>query len=79
MKRLCTLLLLFSAVAFAGITEAVEFPYAQFPRQLWERELAWLKNSGIHTLSIPEGGDPSTSHLFRCSPVGAQRASTGRD
>jgi hypothetical protein len=35
--------------------EAVEFPYYLYPRQLWERELVWLKNIGVRTVefSIP--------------------------
>ncbi|HUK15706.1 MAG TPA: beta-galactosidase, partial [Bryobacteraceae bacterium] len=37
------------------IVQAVEFPYYLYPRSLWERELVWLKNIGIHTVefSIP--------------------------
>jgi hypothetical protein len=35
--------------------QAVEFPYYLYPRTLWERELVWLKNTGIRTVefSIP--------------------------
>ena len=35
--------------------QAVEFPYYLYPRQLWERELVWLKAIGIRTVefSIP--------------------------
>ena len=35
--------------------QAVEFPYYLYPHSLWERELVWLKNIGIHTVefSIP--------------------------
>lgn len=35
--------------------QAVEFPYYLYPRQLWERELVWLKAIGIRTIefSIP--------------------------
>ncbi len=35
--------------------QAVEFPYYAYPRQLWERELVWLKTIGIRTVefSIP--------------------------
>jgi Glycosyl hydrolases family 35 len=35
--------------------QAVEFPYYAYPRQLWERELVWLKTVGIRTVefSIP--------------------------
>ncbi|MBM3775605.1 MAG: hypothetical protein FJW37_10655, partial [Acidobacteria bacterium] len=46
--------------------QAVEFPYYQFPRALWERELVWLKNIGVTAVafSIPwnwhqvEPGEP---------------------
>ena len=45
--------------------QAVEFPYFMYPRQLWERELVWLKNLGIRTVEFsipwnwhqPDGGD----------------------
>src|SRR5580700_9697582 len=35
--------------------QAVEFPYYAYPRQLWGRELVWLKTVGIRTVefSIP--------------------------
>ncbi|HXS95350.1 MAG TPA: beta-galactosidase [Candidatus Limnocylindrales bacterium] len=33
--------------------QAVEFPYFLYPQQLWERELVWLKNIGIHTVEFP--------------------------
>jgi len=35
--------------------QAVEFPYYLYPRQLWDRELVWLKNIGVQTIefSIP--------------------------
>jgi hypothetical protein len=38
-----------------AVVEAVEFPYYLFPRQLWDRELVWLKNIGVRTVefSIP--------------------------
>ena len=34
---------------------AVEFPYYLYPRALWERELVWMKNTGVRTVefSIP--------------------------
>ncbi len=37
------------------VVEAVEFPYYLYPRQLWERELVWLKTIGVRTIefSIP--------------------------
>lgn len=44
----------------AEFVQAVEFPYQQFPRHLWERELVWLKNVGIGTVafSIPADAPP---------------------
>jgi hypothetical protein len=43
------------APARAEYVLAVEFPYYLFPRTLWERELVWLKNTGVRTVefSIP--------------------------
>ncbi len=43
------------APASAEYVLAVEFPYYLFPRTLWERELVWLKNTGVRTVefSIP--------------------------
>ncbi|MEO7649495.1 MAG: hypothetical protein ABIZ80_03440, partial [Bryobacteraceae bacterium] len=42
--------------------QAVEFPYHQYPRHLWERELVWLKNIGIRTVAFsivaPSPADP---------------------
>ncbi len=39
----------------AEFVQAVEFPYYLYPRNLWERELVWLKTIGIQTVefSIP--------------------------
>jgi hypothetical protein len=59
LKRLIVLLALLAAAATAApqpeLVQAVEFPYYLYPRNLWERELVWLKNIGIHTVafSIP--------------------------
>ncbi|MDR3704108.1 MAG: beta-galactosidase [Candidatus Sulfopaludibacter sp.] len=45
--------------------QAVEFPYYLCPQTLWERELVWLKNLGVHTVEfsvpwnwhqLPQGG-----------------------
>jgi len=33
--------------------ESVEFPWNAYPKQLWERELVWLKNIGIRHVSLP--------------------------
>jgi hypothetical protein len=60
--RTLALLLAFAAAATpaadtpqAEFVQAVEFPYYLYPRALWERELAWLKNIGVRTVefSIP--------------------------
>ena len=60
--RVPLLLLLFAAVlpapgpaASPEFVQAVEFPYYLYPPSLWQRELVWLKNLGIHTVafSIP--------------------------
>ena len=62
MIRSLVLLLALTAVAAPAANapsteyvQAVEFPYYLYPRPLWERELAWLKNIGIRTVafSIP--------------------------
>jgi hypothetical protein len=61
LRRLAVLLLLATAIAAApgpaprGYVQAVEFPYYLYPRQLWERELVWLKAIGVRTIefSIP--------------------------
>ena len=61
MKRLAALRLAATALAAAAgpapreYVQAVEFPYYLYPRQLWERELVWLKAIGIRTIefSIP--------------------------
>jgi hypothetical protein len=43
-----------------GWVQAVEFPFENFPRPLWERELVWLRNMGIRIVafraaaSVPE-------------------------
>ncbi len=73
--RACARLGLFLAFAAAAspvppapaveFVQAVEFPYYLCPQTLWERELVWLKNLGIHAVEfsvpwnwhqLPEGG-----------------------
>src|SRR6516225_12139384 len=77
--RALNLLLLLAAVAPASqvhpsLVQAVEFPYYAYPPQLWERELVWLKNLGVETVSfsIPWNWhqlDPETLDLAgRTSP-----------
>ena len=51
------LLMLASALLAPAWVESVEFPWNAFPRPLWERELAWLKNIGIRHVSLPPGQD----------------------
>jgi hypothetical protein len=63
LRRLAALLLAGAAALAAPpapippheYVQAVEFPYYSYPRALWERELVWLKNIGVHTVefSIP--------------------------
>jgi hypothetical protein len=61
LNRAALLLLILLAVAAmpagaaTAYVQAVEFPYYLYPRQLWERELVWLKNIGVQTVefSIP--------------------------
>jgi hypothetical protein len=50
--RLLGLLLLAGATPSRPVLNAVEFPFAVFPRQLWERELVWMKNVGIQTVAL---------------------------
>lgn len=66
MRRWICLLLVAGAAHAAGrnpdLLVAVEFPYSSVPRQLWERELVWLKNIGVRTVACsivspePDGG-----------------------
>ncbi len=50
--RVLGLLLLAVMAQGAPVLNCVEFPFAVFPHQLWERELVWMKNAGIHTVAI---------------------------
>jgi len=52
MMRSAILVFAFAAVAPAWV-ESVEFPWNACPRQLWERELVWLKNIGVTHVSLP--------------------------
>jgi hypothetical protein len=60
MTRLAVVLLVAASAAAPApapreYVQAVEFPYYLYPRQLWERELVWLKAIGVRTIefSIP--------------------------
>ncbi len=50
---LCFFLCAAPLAAAPAVTQSVEFPWATFPRALWERELVWLKNIGIGHVSLP--------------------------
>jgi hypothetical protein len=56
MIRTVTLILAFAIVSPAWV-ESVEFPWNAYPKQLWERELVWLKNIGITHVSLPPAKD----------------------
>ena len=59
LRRVIILALLTAASSFgAEFVQAVEFPYYHHPRVLWERELVWLKNIGIHTVAFSVGQNP---------------------
>ncbi len=55
------LLLFFCAAAGGAVTiqfaQCVELPYPAMPRQLWERELVWMKNIGIGCVALPDSAD----------------------
>jgi len=39
------------------VAQCVELPYPGMPRQLWERELVWMKNIGIGCVALPDGAN----------------------
>jgi hypothetical protein len=47
------------AVSSSAWIESVEFPWHDYPKPLWERELVRLKNIGITHLSLPPAQDPA--------------------
>ncbi|MDQ6699998.1 MAG: hypothetical protein M3Z36_07415 [Acidobacteriota bacterium] len=53
MRRLLLLILFAAGLSQAAIVQSVEFPFDTFPRQFWERELVWLKNIGIRSVTYP--------------------------
>ncbi len=62
MRRLIAIALLAAATCWgAEFVQAVEFPYYHHQRGLWERELVWLKNIGIHTVAFSVGHNPPAS------------------
>jgi hypothetical protein len=64
MIRSALLTLLFAVAAPAWV-ESVEFPWNTYPQQLWQRELAWLKNIGITHVSLPPGDPKGLAELIR--------------
>lgn len=60
MLRAAVLALLLISPAAAWV-ESVEFPWQSYPPQLWERELAWLKNVGIEHVSLPPAREAGPS------------------
>src|SRR5260370_31406805 len=62
MRRLIAIALLAAATCWGvEFVQAVEFPYYHHQRGLWERELVWLKNIGIHTVAFSVGHNPPAS------------------
>jgi len=63
--RALLLLLALAGVAPAEVPlQSVEFPWAVFPRALWERELVWLKNIGIAHVSLPAAAEERKADLM---------------
>jgi hypothetical protein len=52
MKYLLWLISIATAASAAPVLNSVEFPFATFPRQYWDRELVWMKNVGIHNVAL---------------------------
>lgn len=68
MFRLLALLLLAAVSAPAAIFQCIEFPYYAFPRQLWDRELVWMKNIGIRSVAFtvpPDGSEQDLLTILR--------------
>ncbi len=52
LNRLLGLFLLTAAAYAAPVLNCIDFPFAVFPRQYWERELVWMKTAGFHTVAL---------------------------
>jgi hypothetical protein len=65
MKRIpaIAVLLALGAGFLPGWVESVEFPWNSYPKQLWERELVWMKNIGIMHVSLPPGAPADAAQL----------------
>lgn len=62
MKRgtLALLLTVCAQAAPSQLSQCVEFPYPGMPRQLWDRELVWMKNIGVDCVAVPDAPELST-------------------
>jgi hypothetical protein len=66
--RIAALLLACATIAPAPVqawVESVEFPWTTYPKQLWPRELAWLKNIGVTHVSLPQGDSAQLSEVIQ--------------
>jgi hypothetical protein len=52
MKPVLSLFLLTASLWSAQVFQSVEFPFASFPRQYWDRELVWMKSVGVHNVAL---------------------------
>ncbi len=39
------------------LAQCIELPYPAMPRQLWEREIVWIKNIGASCVALPDSPD----------------------
>lgn len=81
MKRMLLLPLLAAGIsthiAAAAYVQSVEFPFDAYPKQLWERELVWLKNIGIHNVAFaPASRSDPSDFLGLLNRVGLSAASS---
>ena len=79
MRRQLLLVLFAAGLAQAAFVQSVEFPFDTFPRQLWERELVWLKNIGIGCVTYPaRSGIKGSDELARLVRRLGMTAFTGK-
>ena len=59
--KLLSLALFFATFSAASeVAQCIELPYPAMPKQLWERELVWMKNIGATCVALPNGPDLSS-------------------
>ncbi len=56
--KFALLFLMAASATAAPVLNSVEFPFASFPHELWDRELVWMKNVGIQNVEL-QVRDPS--------------------